>query len=183
MLINKYTNALNFEHTFYLNEIYMEHFLKKYGFQIIKKDFYLEDHSIFYLTKKVNAPKDLKFSENLYNENKKLFNNFINFYKILVDSINLKIKNQQGKIYLFGAHIFSQYLIAMGLDISRVECILDNDATKQNKRLYGTKLTVKSPEILRNNKYKTSIILRAGVYNKEIKDNINKNINSNVEYL
>lgn len=71
----------------------------------------------------------------------------------------------------------------MGLDISRVECILDNDATKQNKRLYGTKLTVKSPEILRNNKYKTSIILRAGVYNKEIKDNINKNINSNVEYL
>lgn len=183
MLINKYTNALNFEHTFYLNEIYMEYFLKKYGFEIIKKDFYLEDHSIFYLTKKVNDPKDLKFSENLYIENKKLFNNFINFYKILVDSINLKIKKQQGKIYLFGAHIFSQYLIAMGLDISRVECILDNDATKQNKRLYGTKLTVKSPEILRNNKYKTSIILRAGVYNKEIKDNINKNINSNVEYL
>jgi len=183
MLLNNYTNALNFEHTFYLNEVYVEYFLKKYGFEIIKKDFYLEDHSIFYSARKISSNYNLKFTENLYDQNKILFNNFINFYKNLIDSINLKIKQQKGKVYLFGAHIFSQYLIAMGLDISRIEYILDNDISKQNKRLYGTNLIVQSPEILKNNKSRTAIILRAGVYNKEIRDNIDKNINSNIEYL
>ena len=48
----------------------------------------------------------------------------------------------------FGAHIFSQYLIMLGLSTKNIKYILDNNKDKQNKRLYGTDLIVKSPKSL-----------------------------------
>ena len=56
MLINKYSNFLNFEHTYYLNEKLCEYLLKKYGFKILKKKYFLKDHSIFYST--INTKKN-----------------------------------------------------------------------------------------------------------------------------
>ena len=54
--------------------------------------------------------------------------------------------------------------------------ILDNDKDKQNEYLYGTKLKVFSPLILK--KYNDPVvILRAGEYNSEIKNQILKKIN------
>ena len=78
----------------------------------------------------------------------------------------------------FGAHIFTTYLIAFGLDITKVESILDNSETKQGKRLYGTNIIVHSPEILKNEKAPV-LILKAGIYNQEIKTQILSQINSN----
>jgi hypothetical protein len=86
------------------------------------------------------------------------------------------------KVYLFGAHIFSQSLIGFGLDISRIECILDNDSNKHSKRLYGTDLKVASPKILANSNDPV-VILKAGVYNNEIKQDILENINPRVVFL
>ena len=51
------------------------------------------------------------------------------------------------------------------------DCILDNDSNKHGKRLYGTDLVVKSPEIIKDIN-KPTIILRAGVYNDEIREQI-----------
>ncbi len=42
MLIKKYSNFLNFEHTYYLNEKLCEYLLKKYGFKILKKKIFYE---------------------------------------------------------------------------------------------------------------------------------------------
>ena len=50
------------------------------------------------------------------------------------------------------------------------------------KRLYGTTLEVNSPKILKNNKNPT-VILRAGVYNEEIKKDIISNINSDTVFI
>ena len=49
----------------------------------------------------------------------------------------------------------------MGLETNNIDCILDNDKEKQGKRLYGSKLFVKSPKVLKeiNNPL---IILKAG---------------------
>ena len=85
-------------------------------------------------------------------------------------------------IYLFGAHIFSQMLIHFGLRIDKVRCILDNDPLKQGKRLYGTSFRVKSPEVLRNED-KPIVVLNAGAYSGEIKDDIVKRINSKTTFL
>ena len=97
----------------------------------------------------------------------------------LVKDINRKILNANSAVYLFGAHVFSQYLINFGLNTSNIKCILDNDTKKQNKRLYGTNLKVSSPKILKKIK-QGIVILRSGVYNNEIKKDILENIHKNI---
>ena len=47
-----------------------------------------------------------------------------------------------GPVYLFGAHVFSQFLIGCGFPGRARRGVLDNDPAKQGLRLYGTPLTV-----------------------------------------
>ena len=54
--------------------------------------------------------------------------------------------------------------------------VLDNDKQKQNKRLYGTNLNVRSPKILSEYE-KPIVILKVGIYKDEIKKDILENIN------
>jgi len=100
----------------------------------------------------------------------------------LIKNLNDKIEIHKGPIYLFGAHIFSQYLMAFGLKIDNVVNILDNSKLKQGKRLYGTDLFVKSPKCLKNVD-SPLVILKAGPYNDEIKKDILENINSNTKFI
>ncbi|EAH8424277.1 SAM-dependent methyltransferase, partial [Campylobacter jejuni] len=86
------------------------------------------------------------------------------------------------KVYLFGAHLFGQYLIFQGLNTEKIINILDNNPSKQEKRLYGTKFIVKSPKILKDQD-DSLVILNAGVYNDEIEKDILENINKNIRIL
>ena len=107
---------------------------------------------------------------------------YIKYHERLIKKLNLIITRNTSKVFLFGAHIFSQYLIEFGLNVNKIECILDNDAEKQGKRLYGSKLLVKAPKILKDVD-KPLIILKAGTYNNEIKNDILKNINPNAKFI
>ena len=129
--------------------------------------------------------RNFRCFENYFKRNKKLFEDYIKYYKNLVKKINNKISNKSNKnkkVYLFGAHIFSQTLLNFGIDSKKIEYILDNDKTKQNKRLYGSSLKVKSPQILKKEEAPL-VILKCGVYNDEIKNQILKNINSKATFL
>ena len=75
-----------------------------------------------------------------------------------------------------------QFLIQMGLDTNKIVSILDNDKNKQGKRLYGSNLFVESPKILEN-VVSPHIILKAGVYDNEIKSDILENINTTAIFL
>jgi hypothetical protein len=180
MLKKKYTNALNFEHTYYLDQKIIKYLLEKNGFKILRKEFFRSDHSIFYETKKVLKKKNSPL-KNQYKENKKLFLNFINFYKNEVRKLNKKISKKKS-VYLFGAHIFSQFLLSFGLKDKNIKYIIDNDKKKHEKRLYGTNKYVKSTSVLKSER-DPIIILRAGVYNDEIKSDITKNINKNAIFI
>ena len=92
------------------------------------------------------------------------------------------MENTDLPIYLFGGHIFSQYLIKNGLNINKIKGILDNDTNKQGKRLYGTPLFVISPNNLKDIE-KPIVILKTGFYNNEIKDDIVNNINKNTIFF
>ncbi|ABL02610.1 hypothetical protein Rmag_0896 [Candidatus Ruthia magnifica str. Cm (Calyptogena magnifica)] len=182
MLERKYTNCINFEHTIFLTEPYVEYLLAKHGFKIDKKEYFMDDHSIFYGTIKDSSVQPIQLNDSLYEENKKLYLDYILYHEVLVHNLNKRIENSTTKIYLFGAHVFSQYLIAFGLNTSKMVCLLDNDPNKQGKRLYGTDMQVASPEILKNIE-NPMVILKAGVYNNEIKKDILKNINHNVRFM
>ncbi len=180
MLKRKYTNCINFEHTVFITEPYIEYLLSKHGFKQVAKQYFKDDHSIFYAYVKDSNVKTIELPKGLYEHNKKLYLEYVDYHKQLIKDLNVKIDNiSEGQpIYLFGAHVFAQYLIEFGLDISRIICLLDNDTNKQGKRLYGTNMTVESPKVLAdvNNPI---VILKAGVYNQEVSNGIVNNINSN----
>lgn len=184
MLKRKYTNCINFEHTVFLTEPYVEHLLSKHGFRQIGKKYFLDDHSIFYAYKKDEDTEMLNLPDNLYEHNKDLYLDYVRYHEELIKELNERIADTDEKqpIYLFGAHVFAQYLICFGLNTDRITCLLDNDKNKHGKRLYGTNLMVESPEVL-SQVEEPAIILKAGVYNDEIRDDIIGNINSSTIFL
>ena len=143
-LKNKFTNSIMFEHSIFLAESYIDYLLTKYGFRLLKKDKF-EDHSLFYAAFRDSSVKKIELSETLHKENKALFMEYVEYYKKLIAQLNNKLDMLDQKAYIFGAHVFTQFLLALGLNSDKLECILDNDAHKQGKRLYGTSLKVLSP--------------------------------------
>jgi hypothetical protein len=189
MLKQKFTNCLNFEHTILITENVVEHWLDEAGFQIEEKMFFGSPHSIFYSTIKsdrINHKIAVPRRENCYEENKRIFDEFIKYHEDLVADLNEKmslagIKSPPYPTYLFGAHIFSQYLIQFGLDESKIKAVLDNSEMKQGLRLYGTGLMVESPKVLEG-KGPVNVILKAGIYNDEIEKQL-KEINNQINIL
>ena len=72
-----------------------------------------------------------------------------------------------------GAHVFTQWLVTLGLDTSAIKGVLDNNVGKQGRRLYGTSLLVQTPHTaLRAEERGVVIILRAGPYQAEVRKGI-----------
>lgn len=181
-LAKMYTNCINFEHSVFLTEPYVEYLLAKFGFRILKKRYVMDGHSIFYATIRDPSVKPIMLSPALYTENKALYMNFVRYHEGLTKELNAKVKVYDGPVHLFGAHVFAQYLIAFGLDTSKIVSLLDNDKNKQGKRLYGTGLKVQAPAVLQT-ELKPAVILKAGIYNDEIKADILGNINRQVVFF
>ncbi len=160
-----YLNTLNFEHTFYIDEYVLEYILIQYNFEIEEKE--IDNHSIF--IKAVKKEKNNSSYEFDFSYIKPMFNNYIKKLTDDVEYINSKLNGE--KFYLFGAHIFSQYLISMGINENQIINILDNDFNKQEKRMYGTNLAVKSPKCLFGID-SPKVVLRSGSYDEEIKKGI-----------
>ncbi len=178
MLRRKYTNCINFEHTIFLTEPYVEYLLRSHGFRLLEKEYFLDDHSIFYAYVRDSQVQPTELPAGLYKRNKKLYLDYVSYHEALIKDLNQKIAklSPDQVLYLFGAHVFAQYLIGFGLNTSRIKFILDNDPNKHGKRLYGTSLQVASPKIL-NQVTNPVVILKAGVYNEEIRKDILCNIN------
>jgi len=98
-LKEKYTNCMNFEHTIFLTEYFIDYLLAIYGFEIIEKK-YFDKHSIFYATKKAKSPINFDFVSK-YNDYKKLFFDYINYNKEIINNLNQKIETFNWSIYLF----------------------------------------------------------------------------------
>jgi len=165
-LCNKFTNTINFEHTYLLTEYFMDYLLAANGFKIIAKEYY-NDHSIFYATEKQIDIVPLMLI-NYHSEYKLLFMDYIDFYKEEVSRLNGLIDESDADIFLFGAHVFSQFLIYFGLKTDKIIKVIDNSKVKVSKRLYGTELLIDSPEIIKAYKHPI-VILKAGSYQDEVR--------------
>lgn len=172
----KFTNALSFEHTYFCTEEFVEYWLAKFGFRIMRKHYH-EDHSIFYSTYRDDTAR-LPMPR-AYAKNKQLFQEYVDYHAHSIQQLNQAITKP---VYLFGGHIFSQFLLANGLQRDQIISILDNSTLKQNRRLYGTDLLIESPEVLRGLDAPV-VILKAGSYSNEIKQDILSNINSTTQFL
>jgi len=164
-LNRKYVNAINFEHTYFITEKIADSFLNRLGYEVQEKQ-YFENHSIFYSAKYTGKNRADSFL-NYYQEYKKMYLDMIEYYKKEVVRLNDKIENFKGEVYLFGGHIFSQFLIYMGLKEKNIKGIIDNSKEKERKRLYGTSLTVFNLSIVKDQEG-VMVIVKAGQYQEEV---------------
>ena len=86
-LENKFSNTINFEHTYFLSEEFTKYFLEYFGFKIEKKEYFLEDHSIFYSATKCKESIKINL-KNYYEENKKIFLDFKKHNEKIVKELN-----------------------------------------------------------------------------------------------
>lgn len=175
-LDRKFTNALNFEHSILIDD-FVEYLFMEQGFSFTDKVAY-RDHSMFFTAEKSSRP--IPSLPDHFLRYKSIYMNFVKYHESLVAELNAKIQSAKEPVYLFGAHIFANYLFAFGLN-RNLEGILDNSPLKQRRRLYGTDFIISSPTVLRG-MGKVNVILKAGIYNDEIKKDISENINSDVEF-
>ncbi len=177
-----YPSSLNFEHTYLLNDKYAEYIMSVFGWELVDKFLYKDRHSIFYAWRKTCSSGNIKnYFPKYYEINKNLFMKYCEYYRKIVYECNTKLHMTGKKVFLFGAHVNSQNLFNFGLDESRIISLLDNDPTKQGKRLYGTGLCTASPKVLADLEAPT-VILNAGPYGQEIKTDILNNINRRTEF-
>lgn len=170
-LQKKYSNTINFEHTYFITDYFLEYLLLKHGFEVVEKMYYA-DHSIFYAARKKAAQSSTTISiNNYYSQNKELYLQMLKYYDDQVEKINGLMEQFSGDVFLFGAHIFSQFLVYKGLDQTRIKSILDNSEIKKGKRLYGTALYVDAVKSIEHNKT-CAVILKAGQYQEEVKRQI-----------
>src|SRR5262249_10821908 len=69
-------------------------------------------------------------------------------------------------IYVAPASVYAQYLLAFGLEQEQVLALLDNSPLKQGKRLYGTRLCVRSPAQMGS--HRSTVFLNAGAHTQEM---------------
>ncbi len=178
-----YLNTLSFEHTIYLTEANVEYLMLSCGFEIVQKKYFLEDHSIFYATRKSEIASKYAILPHNYLENHLMFMSWVKSVQEFVESVNVKIAQYSlGKIYVFGGHIFTQFLIKFGLNVSSIYGIIDNDPLKVGRRLYGTNLRIFLPELELNGQIGAVIIMRAGAYQEEIKKSIRDKLSDNITF-
>jgi hypothetical protein len=165
-----YTNALNFEHTYLLNDDYIRGMLAEQGFRVLRREGFGDRHSVFYATVREAVGSGVRqiYPAELYERNKALILGYRDDLHAQVAQLNAQMQDLEGPVFLFGAHVFSQTLLALGLNPARIECLLDNAKVKQGQRLYGTGLQVADPSILAG-LTRPVVIIRAGAYEGEIK--------------
>lgn len=180
LLENKFTSWIHFEHTFLLTDYIAEYFFSKSDFKILNKFYYSDNNNYFFTVEKnlTNSNTIINF-ESKYNDYKKMFLDFISYHENLIRDFNSKIENYKWEIYLFWAHVFSQYLFWFWLNKNKISCILDNSDLKNWKRLYWTPFTVSKPDIIKW-KNKVAVILKAAIYQEEIRKQLLE-INPDIE--
>jgi 2-polyprenyl-3-methyl-5-hydroxy-6-metoxy-1,4-benzoquinol methylase len=161
-----YLNSLFFEHNIYYDEAIIKEMLEENGFRLDLIQYH-EEHSVFYVCTNIKEYCSITKS-NRYHELKKVFLDYISGIKEFVDEC---VSRSPSSVYIYGAHIFSQILLEFGLDKLNIKGVLDNSNLKIGKRLYGYDFEVFSPSVLQKEKNPT-LIIRAGAYQQEIKDEI-----------
>jgi len=180
MFKRHFTNSLTLEHTVIIEEDALEYIFNTFNFKLQEKQYFKEAHSIFYCFKRVDYTVECKPLIHRYKTNRDLVRSFFIRNKKICSTLNKKIKDRNN-VYIFGAHVSTQFLINFGLCVDDIKGILDNDTDKIGKRLYGTSLYVRTPETL-SSAQDAIVILHASNYTEEIKQQLNR-INSNITIL
>ena len=179
-LENLFVNTLNFEHTYYITDDVVNYLFTNAGYKLINKEIFV-NHGLYYCFEKTEDSKNFNLPEKSYNLNKEAYINMIDHYKNEVKEYNNIINQHKGDVFLFGGHIFSQFLLYLGLETDKIISILDNSKQKNNKRLYGYNLKIELPDKIKSSN-SPLVILKVGQYFEEVKEQL-LSLNSSVKII
>jgi len=181
-MLDKYmTSIIHFEHTFLITEKYLDFILNRNGFTVDEKQHFGNGQSLIYVTTYLGVKAALKLPDGLYETNRAILKDYFCYHKEMIQEYNRKLNAETRACYLFGAHMTTQFFVAYGLNMEKIEAILDNDTNKYGKRVGGTDKKILSPECLKD-AGEVVVILPNSPYAKEIKTDILSHINSRVEF-
>lgn len=159
-------NALNFEHTYYFDEDLLTWLLARTGFAVAGIDRF-EGHSVFVHARPARPRGSIGPCPSGEIGAQQL-EALLSRGELDAAALRARIDAETTRpVFLFGAHVFSQFLLAAGLDESGIRGVLDNDPAKQGERLYGTDLRVMPPSEVAG-LGACVVIVRAAHYTDEI---------------
>ena len=162
-----FCNTLNIEHTFYIENKFLEDIFKQYGYTCNKSYEFL-NHSIMFefeyngnpiLLNPINHTSEKEIPVYITT----LINRTLNINKIIDDHYG------EYKIYLWPSSAHSLYLCYYGLNYSKIDYLLDNSFDKINKYFYGYNIKCIAMKDIIDTTDKSLLILHGGCFNKEIK--------------
>lgn len=173
MAKHKDLNILMFEHLTFLPELEVLGIMQHAGFNLIEKEEF-EGHSVFFAFEKAGNPINRRYKSIVSDRDFELLcREYLLHIKDFTEKSNDLMHKFEGPIFIYGAHIFSQYLAAAGLRTDRLHGILDSNPSKHGQRLYGTSLEVRDPLTI-DIKTPTLVLLPMGNYEKEVLTDLRK---------
>lgn len=162
-----FCNTLNIEHTFYIENQFLEDIFKKHGYTCNKRSEFL-NHSIMFEFEYNGLPVSLNPVNQTSDTDIPMYiDTLIN----RTTDINKIIDEHYGqyKIYLWPSSAHSLYLCYYGLKYHKIDYLLDNSSDKINKYFYGYNIKCIAMNDIINTTEKSLLILHGGCFNKEIK--------------
>ena len=170
--------GMHFEHTFYTDIKYMGKLLEQHGFGLVAWKTYI-NHSIFIVACKLYDKHNVKWGRNVHLGRQ--VREVLNEYRENIEHMNDYTAEVTARIDLYGAHLPAQSMISLGLNVDDILCVLDTSSAKESKRLYGTNLISRKPDIIKDVE-KTIVICHMGPYTNEIVGHL-RHINPTVEII
>jgi SAM-dependent methyltransferase len=159
----RHLNAFTTDHFNYFSPLVLERLAAQHGFAVRRSSMYL-DHGMYFhfgLTANEVPPPDGRLAAAQIEHE---FDTYIDTVNRFAASVTAPT---HGSAFLYGAHAFTiTFLRHLSRDL-RFRAVLDNEPTKQNRRLCGTELVCRSPEMLREERDPT-VVIYMGAYTNEI---------------
>lgn len=169
-------HVLNTEHTFYIDNKFVEKIFLKYGFKLEDIEFYNHHSVLFYFKRNDELSAD---SILIKNEENNVDDYFKKIYEAVSYFNNIIENNKDKNIYLFPASCHSIFLTIFGLNYQNIFGMVDNSPNKIGKKMYGLELNIFSFKKILEEDKKALFLINGGVFNKEIEQIL---IDYNSEY-
>ncbi len=154
--------ALNFEHGVYLTVPRLLTLLAEFGWREAGRERWNENDTLFLALDRGSASFEAARSDAAH-----AVPEYFSRLRRQAATAQQAAASHRGDVFLMPASVYSQSLLALGLNEKNLTGLLDNSPAKQHHRLYGTGLEVSPAAALLGAKDPLAI-LNAGAHNSEI---------------
>jgi hypothetical protein len=159
--------ALNFEHGFYVRGTRLIAAFAQFGWTL-NAHIVWEENDTDFLSFTRGAAADAQPGERGTHHTHDAIARYYTGFRAQAAALSGALAGHDGDAFLMPASVYAQTLIAEGLDEAHFKALLDNAPVKQGRRLYGTNLTVTSPESVLAGAQRPLVVLNGGAHEAEI---------------